>query len=474
MSENTQEDKSLEKEKAKIDEKEKTKEKEKEKKKSKSNLKIIEWRFNQLLGEKLTYEQIKEDPENESYLVTDIKFSNDGQNVVVADKGGRVIIFKRIKEKEKTPKLIYYYEYSAQEHDFDSHKSIEYSEEIKGLQILPSSNYKKLNILTAGYRIIKLDRIYEDIIPEFDTNSEIPKFTSSKKEIRAKNKKQFCNYNNSEDINSLSLNPDNPNNFISSDESRVYLWDINRSEKDLYTPVDIEPKEDNIYPEKITKSTYMNYNPHIFIYGTNKGNTNVCDLRTSSDRLKFEASYKDIKSDMTSLVSNSILCIHDICSSLNNKYSFATRNYLSINLWDIRKQDEPHSKIVLYEPIINNLSYLYKNNYINDKFSLSSDNSGQFLLTGGYNNMFHVIDTEQRLNTQIIIDDSDDKLMNTNVIRKINSKGSCFYKKDDIHSSNINFSKKIQHQAFSPIENYSLMIVYNCIYSYSGNLAKKK
>ena len=91
-----------------------------------------------------------------------------------------------IKEKEKTPKLIYYYEYSAQEHDFDSHKSIEYSEEIKGLQILPSSNYKKLNILTAGYRIIKLDRIYEDIIPEFDTNSEIPKFTSSKKRNKSK------------------------------------------------------------------------------------------------------------------------------------------------------------------------------------------------------------------------------------------------------------------------------------------------
>ena len=472
MSENIQEEQSLDKEKKKVDEKEK------EKKKSKSDLKILEWRFNQLLGEKLTYEQIKEDPENESFLVTDIKFSQDGQNVVVADKGGRVIIFKRIKEKEKgLPKLLYFYEYSAHEHDFDSHKSLEYSEEIKGLQILPSSNNKKLDILTAGYRIIKLDRIYEDIIPEFDTNSEIPKYISSKSEIRTQNKKKFCNYNNSEDINSLSLNSDNPANFISSDDFRVYLWDINRSEKDLYTPIDIEPNEDNIFQEKITKSAYLDYNPHIFIYGTNKGNINVCDLRTSSDRLKFETSYKDIKNvknDMTSIVSNSILCIHDICSSLNNKYSFATRNYLSIYLWDIRKQNEPNSKIILYEPVINKLSFLYQNNYINDKFSISSDKSGQFLLTGGYNNMFHVIDTEQRLNTQIIIDDSDEKLMNANIIRKINKNGSCFYKKDDIHAFNLNFSKRIQHQAFSPIENYSLMIVNNCIYSYSGNIAKKK
>ena len=57
----------------------------KDKKKSNSNLKIMEWRFNQFLGEKLTYQQIKEDTENESFLVTDIKFSGDGENVVVSD-----------------------------------------------------------------------------------------------------------------------------------------------------------------------------------------------------------------------------------------------------------------------------------------------------------------------------------------------------------------------------------------------------
>ena len=56
----------------------------------------------------------------------------------------------------------------------------------------------------------------------------------------------------------------------------------------------------------------------------------------------------------------------------------------------------------------------------------------------------------------------------------INAKGSCFYKKDDQSINNINFDKKITHQVYSPIENYSLLIVYNCIYSYSGNIAKKK
>lgn len=84
--------------------------------------------------------------------------------------------------------------------------------------------------------------------------------------------------------------------------------------------------------------------------------------------------------------------------------------------------------------------------------------------------MFHIIDIEQRLNTQIVIDESNTSVMNTNVIRKINQKGSCYYKKDDPSIKNINFDKKILHQAFSPVGNFILLIVLNCIYSYTGKL----
>ena len=450
----------------------KEKKEKKAKKKGNSNLKIMEWRFNQFLGEKLTYQQIKEDPENESFLVTDIKFSGDGKNVAVSDKGGRVIIFKKTDSKKGIPKLEYYYEFPAQEKDFDAQRSIEYTEEIKALEIMPSSNYKKIDILTAGYRTIKLDRIYQDQIPKFEDIEKddiIPKFISSTPEVKNTTKKQFLS-NNSGEINSLSVNKENPCNFISSDEYKVYLWDINYSQKDLYTPVDIDPMNESTTAERITKSAYIDYDPHIFIYGTSNGNIRVCDLRIGSEQLKFETTYKDEKSDMNSAIANSLLSVHDISTVLSNKYSFATRHYFSINLWDMRKQNSPTCKFLTYEPIINKLSYLYQNNYINDKFSLSTDNTGKFILTGGYNNMFHVIDTEQRLNTQIVIDDSNEKTMNTNVIRKINAKGSCFYKKDDQSINNINFDKKITHQIYSPIENYSLLIVYNCIYSYSGRV----
>ena len=142
----------------------------KEGKKSNNDFKIMEWRFNQFLGEKLTYEQIKSDPENESFLVTYVKFSSDGNNVVVSDNRGRVIIFKKSEQKGKQPKLDYFFEFPAQEKDFDVQKSIEYSEEIKGLCILPSDNYNKLDILTSGYRTIKLDRIFKDKVTAFEAN----------------------------------------------------------------------------------------------------------------------------------------------------------------------------------------------------------------------------------------------------------------------------------------------------------------
>jgi len=473
-----------------------------EEKKTNDDLKIMEWRFNQFLGEKLTTDQIKQDPENESFIVTNCRFSPDGNYVVVSDKGGRVIIFKKndakskgnkisdsVNENEKEdktkkfPKLDYFYEFPAHEKDFDIHKSIEYPEEIKSMTILPSISHNKLDIMTAGFRTIKLDRVYKDKIRVFEQNTNsskeaklmIPKISYIKSEVKHKTKRIFrCTHSN--EINSVSDNRINRNNFISSDDFKVLLWDLNVA-NEVFNVVDIDNQTQNMEvenPEKITKSIFCDFNPHLFTYGTNKGNIKFCDLRSSSDHLTFTKNLRDENSNLSKTIfANSLLSVHDICMNFSNSYTIATRHYLSVNLWDIRKEKEPTNKFLLYEPIINKLSYLYQNNYLNDKFSLSTDKDGKYLLTGGYNNMFHVIDIDQRLNTQIVIDDSNEKIMNTNVIRKINSKGCCFYKKEDPNINNIDFDKKIICHTYSPLENYTMLINLNCIYSYSGSITKK-
>ena len=458
---------------------------ESEEKKNSEQIQIMEWRYNQFLGEKLDIEQIKKDKENESFLVTNLRASEDGGVYAVSDRGGRIIIFKRGECKtSKFPKLNYHYEYAAQEKDFDVHKSTEYDEAVRGMCIL-NNNKSKIDILSCGYRTIKLDRvsnngrinIYDnDQNPNLmKNNSHVPKLIDAKYDTKHKTKKQYKLAHTSE-INSLSDSKFNKSNFISSDDFKVLLWDINHT-KEVYNIVDIENyaiEADN--NEKITVSKFSGLNPSLIAFGTNKGVIRLCDLRSSSDVLSTSVKQYDENSNFNKTIfSNDLSSVHDLTfHNPNNEFSLVSRNYLSVNIWDKRNLSTPLNKFLLYEPVINKLSYIYQNHIMNDKFSVSTDNSGKFILTGGYNNMFHVIDIDQKLNTQIVIDETNEKILNTNVIRKINSKGSCFYKKQDPTFDNINFEKKILHQCYSPKENLSLLIVLNCIYTYSGNLTKKE
>jgi len=210
------------------------------------DLKIMEWRFNQFLGEKINIEDIKNNPDNECFLVTDVKFSPDGLYSIVSDKGGRLIIFRKTMSKMRntTPKLAYYYEFSAHEKEFDRHKSCEYSEGIRAFTILENQNVNDIYILSAGFRNIKLDRVHNAKQRTFDTDHPtssdgitVPKLKETNQEVKHKTKSEFKAHNS--EIKSLSNNKHYVNNFISADEFKVFLWDLN-STKEVYNPIDLE------------------------------------------------------------------------------------------------------------------------------------------------------------------------------------------------------------------------------------------
>ena len=148
------------------------------------------------------------------------------------------------------------------------------------------------------------------------------------------------------------------NNFISADEFKVFLWDINFDGREIYAPIDIESDSELDTVEKITKATYTNYDPHVFLYGTNRGNIKLCDLRAGSESHSFATNFSDERSDIANSIANSLLCVHDINTNISgSNYTFATRHYFSVNLWDMRKTTEPSSKFLIYEPVINKLTY---------------------------------------------------------------------------------------------------------------------
>jgi serine/threonine-protein phosphatase 2A regulatory subunit B len=503
-------------------------------------LKILEWRFNQFLGEKLSEEDFKQE-ENQSYLISDIKLTNNGEYLIMGDKGGRVIIFKRTEGRNKLfPKLNYFFEFAACEKDFDVHKSTEYSEQVRALAILPMMYNDKIDILSCGYRTVKLHRVhnykirnytnyndhknmrnrrgtrhssgsdsdnYYDDEDDTTTTTEdtfldhrnrnnigaiengelnVPQVKSFRYDVTAKCKK-CVKIPESSEINSISYNK-YTENFIVSDENKILLFNINHT-NDAYNVIDMEAnqteeEQNHDLVEKITIAKMSERDAHIFTYGSSSGNIKLCDIRSNSDCLKWSSNYIDEFQNITNsgfnltktVFSNQIMAVHDILPGLGgNENLFASRHFLSVNLWDKRNNKAPVSKFLCYEPVIPKLSYLYMKNYLGtDKFSLSCDKSGKHLLTGGYSYMFHCFDIDQKLNTQITIDGCNEKLMNTNVIRKINSKGSCFYKKDDPNLMNINFNNKILKHCYSNTENLLTFAIQNCVYTYSGNIIIKE
>jgi len=218
------------------------------------DLKIMEWRFNQFLGEKLSIDEIKNNPDNESFLVTDVKFSPDGLYSIVSDKGGRLIIFRKTVAKSKNPKLAYHYEYAAHEKEFDRHKSCEYSEGVRAFTVLENQNMNNIDILSAGYRNVKLDRVYTSKSNVYDTDLNqkssssnaihVPKLKESLQEVKHKTKSEYKAHNS--EIRSLSNNKLFTNNFISADEFKVFLWDMN-STKEVYNPIDLDNTSSEVY-----------------------------------------------------------------------------------------------------------------------------------------------------------------------------------------------------------------------------------
>src|SRR5690606_3634157 len=161
--------------------------------------------------------------------------------------------------------------------------------------ILPISSHNKIDLLTANARTIKLDRIFKDKVKVYEQpksiNLAVPRVAHIKSEIKHKTRKTFKHVHHS-DINTVSENKINSWNFISVDDFKIFLLELNHN-NEVYNIVDIDSNMEVENPEKITKGIFCDYNPSLFTYGTNKGNIRLCDLRTSSDHVNFSTTFND-------------------------------------------------------------------------------------------------------------------------------------------------------------------------------------
>eukprot|EP01098_Paradermamoeba_levis_P010660 TRINITY_DN4487_c0_g1_i1.p1 TRINITY_DN4487_c0_g1~~TRINITY_DN4487_c0_g1_i1.p1 ORF type:complete len:374 (+),score=134.96 TRINITY_DN4487_c0_g1_i1:423-1544(+) len=190
-------------------------------------------------------------------------------------------------------------------------------------------------------------------------------------------------------INAVSPNSDGET-FLSSDDLRINLWNYSIT-KESFTIVDIKPTNMEDLSEVITSAECHPNHCNIFVYSTSKGSIKLADMRNSAlcdiSAKVFEE--QPPGNGSKSFFSEIISSISDIKFTSDGRY-LISRDYLTMKIWDLNMENKPVRTISIHDHIKPKLCDLYENDCIFDKFECAPSASGEFLSTGSYNHHFYL------------------------------------------------------------------------------------
>ena len=136
-------------------------------------------------------------------------------------------------------------------------------------------------------------------------------------------------------------------NFLTADESRVDLWNIEKTNDTVYNLVDYERRHSAFEDERITSAAFNKNQGCVFLYTTSTGKINICDLRERSDfhtrsSLTLEISFKN--NGLRSQIFNKwVDCVSE-AKFVPGTHQIVSRDYMSVKLWDLRNTSSYNSK----------------------------------------------------------------------------------------------------------------------------------
>lgn len=148
------------------------------------------YKCSQVFGYKGSNEKIHQED-----IITKLKFSQDGKNLALGDKAGRVIVFQSENSKKIDDKLNYLTEvtnsniqFQAYNRQFDPLHSSDIDEEIISFSWMRSQgNYHKM--LTTNTKYVKLWKIYErqtkKMVKSATKDLALPKFEVKQRSTQA-------------------------------------------------------------------------------------------------------------------------------------------------------------------------------------------------------------------------------------------------------------------------------------------------
>jgi hypothetical protein len=108
--------------------------------------------------------------------------------------------------------------------------------------------------------------------------------------------------------------------------------------------IDIAPEQIDDLLEVITHCEYHPTDSNVFLYSSSKGYFDVCDLRKNPEGENFGTRF--ISGDGDKDITDSPFCeiiksMHHASFSHSNPHQIASRDYVYIKVWDVRKNDAP-------------------------------------------------------------------------------------------------------------------------------------
>jgi len=307
-------------------------------------------------------------PDTDNNIITSMAFDATGHYLAIGYISGQVVILA-----QQNLDTMYQFLADFRSHDsaFDCLTSVEIEPKINMLRWYPFNTPRVQHILTTNDKTIKLFKM------------------SNNGGVVSTKQRKIYDSGHTYNINSVSFNSDGET-FISSDDLRVNLWNIEVG-KEVFEIVDIKPDNMDELSEIITSCVFHPKNCNIFSYSTSKGVVRVGDLRNKALCQSYAKEFEDIDSDVGGFFRELISNVSDVKFSPDGQF-IASREYLSVKIWDSRNEKKPLRVIQFQDHLIPKLCDLYENNCIFDKFECCWSNNSLRILTGSYNNNFYLCD----------------------------------------------------------------------------------
>lgn len=226
--------------------------------------------------------------------------------------------------------------------------------------------------------------------------------------------------------------------------------------------------------EVITSAEFHPVNCNNFVYSSSKGTIKLADMRDSA-LCDHHAKHFEEEEDPSSksFFSEIISSISDVKFSRDGRY-ILSRDYLTLKLWDVNMDKKPVKTIPIHEHLRSKLCDLYENDCIFDKFEALWGPDGNKLLTGSYNNYFHIFDKEDDNNVVLQADKSAFKTKKAAGGKKGKggaAAGAAAGAVGQINTDNVDFNKKILHASYHPRENTIAIAATNNLFIFSAQNA---